>query len=178
MIFTETRLAGAFIIEPEMASDERGYFARVFSADEFTLHGLKSEYVQWSISFNHEQGTLRGLHYQISPHQEAKIVRCTMGSVFDVMIDMRPRSPTHMTWRGTELTAQNRKMVYVPEGFAHGFQTLEHNTEVCYQISEFYHPESSRGIRWNDPALGISWPLEISVMSLQDQSLEMSDGGK
>ncbi len=178
MLFTETKLTGAFIIEPERARDERGFFARIYSADEFRLYGLKTDYVQWSVSFNHQRGTLRGLHYQASPHQEAKIVRCTMGSVFDVIIDMRSSSPTFMTWRGTELTAQNRKMVYVPEGFAHGFQTLEDNTEVSYQISEFYHPESSRGIRWNDPALDIHWPLEVSVISTQDQSWELSEGGK
>src|SRR6266487_3389064 len=158
MIFIETTLKGAFIIEPERLEDERGFFARSFCRKEFEDHGLNPNLVQCSISFNKKKGTLRGMHYQISPHAEAKLVRCTMGAIYDVIIDLRPHLPTFKQWIAVELTAENRQMLYIPEGFAHGFQTLTDNTEVYYQMSQFYYPEYSRGVRWDDPAFGIVWP--------------------
>jgi dTDP-4-dehydrorhamnose 3,5-epimerase len=169
MIFIETKLEGAFIIEPERLEDERGLFARTFCRKEFETNGLNSNLVQCSISFNKEKGTLRGMHYQIEPHQEAKLVRCTMGAMYDVIIDLRSESPTFKQWVGVELTAENRKMFYIPAGFAHGFQTMEADTEVFYQMSEFYHPECARGLRWNDPTFGIEWPYEVTVISPSDQ---------
>ena len=159
MIFTETELKGAYIIEPERLEDERGFFARSFCQREFEAHGLNPRLVQCSISFNWRKGTIRGMHYQAAPCEEAKLVRCTMGAIYDVIIDLRPGSRTFTQWVAVELTAQNRTMLYVLEGLAHGFQTLEDDTEVFYQISEFYHPECTRGIRWDDPAFGIEWPL-------------------
>lgn len=158
MIFTETKLKGAYIIEPERLADERGFFARTWCQEEFKKQGLNSQLVQCSLSFNNKKGTLRGMHYQIKPYEEAKLVRCTRGAIYDVMIDMRPESPTFKQWVAVELTEENRRMAYIPEGFAHGFQTLQDNSEVFYQMSEFYHPESGRGVRWNDSAFGIKWP--------------------
>ena len=170
MIFTETKLKGAYIIEPERLEDERGFFARTFCQEEFAAHGLRTRFVQCSISFNKKKGTLRGMHYQVASHEEAKLVRCTMGAIYDVIIDLRPGSPTFTQWVAVELTAQNRKMLYVPEGLAHGFQTLEDDTEVFYQMSEFYYPESARGVRWDAPAFGIEWPLaEEPVLSEKDR---------
>lgn len=170
MIFTETKLKDAYVIEPERLEDERGFFARTFCEHEFAAHGLCTRFVQCNISFNKRKGTIRGMHYQVAPHAEAKLVRCTMGAIYDVIIDLRPGSPTFAQWVAVELTAQNRRMVYVPEGLAHGFQTLEDNTEVFYQMSEFYHPECARGVRWNDPAFGIKWPLTPVIISARDQS--------
>lgn len=170
MIFSETKLKGAFVIEPERMEDERGFFARVFSPEEFRDFGLATEFVQCSISFNGKRGTLRGMHYQAEPYEEAKIVRCTMGVIFDVIVDLRPESPTFKDWLGLEMTADNRKMMYVPERFAHGFLTLEDNSEILYAISEFYHPESAQGVRWDDPAIGIQWPETPLIISTQDQS--------
>ena len=171
MIFAETKLKGAYVIEPERLEDERGFFARTFGHEEFAAHGLRNRFVQCSISFNQKKGTLRGMHYQVAPYEEAKLVRCTMGAIYDVIIDLRSGSPTFKQWVAVELTAQNRNMLYVPEGLAHGFQSLEDDTEVFYQISEFYHPESARGIRWDDPALAIEWPAERErIVSLEDQS--------
>ena len=169
MIFTETKLKGAFIIEPERLKDERGFFARTFDETEFESRGLKTRWVQCSISFNKKKGTLRGMHYQVAPHAETKLVRCTMGAIYDVIIDLCPESPTFKQWIAVELTTDNRRMLYIPEGFAHGFQTLEGNTEVFYQISEFYSPESQRRIRWDDPEYGIEWPLPVAVISPADQ---------
>jgi dTDP-4-dehydrorhamnose 3,5-epimerase len=170
MRFIETKLKGAYIIEPEPIDDERGFFARTFCQEEFAAHGLRTQFVQCSISFNKKKGTLRGMHYQVAPYEEAKLVRCTMGAIYDVIIDLRPGSLTSTQWVAVELTAQNRKMLYVPGGFAHGFQTLEDNTEVFYQMSEFYHPECARGVRWDDPAFGITWPLaEEPVLSEKDR---------
>lgn len=171
MTFKETKLRGAFIIEPERHEDERGFFARTFCQQEFRDHGLRTELVQCSVSYNKEKGTLRGMHYQAAPHEEAKLVRCTRGAIFDVAIDLRPGSETLKQWVSTELTAENRRMLYVPEGCAHGFQTLEDDSEVFYQISARFHPESSRGVRWNDPAFGIAWPSGSSAISVKDQRL-------
>jgi dTDP-4-dehydrorhamnose 3,5-epimerase len=168
MIFTELKLKGAFIIEIESREDERGFFARSWCEDEFKKHGLNPRLVQCNISFNKKRGTLRGMHYQVAPFAEAKVVRCTMGSIYDVIIDLRPDSPTFKQWVSVELTAENRRALYVPEDFAHGFQALSDNTEVFYQMSEFYHPECARGIRWNDPAFGIEWFSVPCIISRQD----------
>ena len=169
MIFTETKLKGAFIIEPELIEDERGFFARTWCRKEFEAHGISPRLVQCNISFNKTKGTLRGMHYQIAPHEEAKIVRCTKGAIYDCIIDLRTDSPTFKQWVAVELTSDNRRMLYVPEGVAHGFQTLEDNTEVFYQMSEFHHPESARGVRWNDAAFGIIWPEGEPIVSQRDQ---------
>lgn len=169
MIFIETTIKGAFIIEPAKLEDERGFFARTSCEREFGAHGLEHSFVQCSLSFNARQGTLRGMHYQIAPHAEVKLVRCTMGSILDVILDLRVGSPTFKKWTVTQLSAQNRSMHYVPKGCAHGFQTLEDDTEVFYQISEFYHPECARGVRWDDPAFGIQWPDAARILSTKDR---------
>ncbi len=157
------------MVTPEPRRDERGFFARTWCREEFAAHGLNPNLVQCSISFNAKRGTLRGMHYQAMPHQEAKLVRCTRGAIYDVVLDLRPGSPTFGQWHAAELTADNRQMVYIPEGVAHGLQTLSDDTEVFYQISEFYHPESSRGVRWNDPAFGITWPISEPILSERDR---------
>jgi dTDP-4-dehydrorhamnose 3,5-epimerase len=177
MVFTETELKGAFIIELEPARDERGFFARTFCQREFEAHGLNFHAVQCSVSFNEKKGALRGMHYQVVPHEETKIVRCTQGKMYDVIIDLRPASGTHKKWLAVELTAENRRMLYVPEGFAHGFQTLEDNTEVFYQMSEFYHSECARGVRWDDPMFGIEWPISDNVISERDRSFGRFNAG-
>ncbi len=169
MIFLETRLKGAFIIDPERLEDDRGFFARTWCQGEFEAHGLDLRLVQCNISFNRRKGTLRGMHYQAAPHTEAKLVRCTMGVIYDVIVDLRPGSPTFTQWAAVDLTAENRRMLYIPEGLAHGFQTLADNTEVFYQISEFYHPESARGVRWDDPAFCIEWPIAERIISDRDR---------
>jgi dTDP-4-dehydrorhamnose 3,5-epimerase len=169
VIFTETQLKGAFVLEPEKLEDERGFFARSWCQREFEAHGLNPRLAQCSISFSKQKGTLRGMHYQTVPCEEAKLVRCTAGSIYDAIIDLRPTSPTFKQYFGLVLTARNHTMLYVPEGFAHGFLTLEDNSEVFYQISEFYSPEHARGVRWDDPAFGIEWPLDPSVMSDRDR---------
>ncbi len=169
MKFLPLKQRGAFVIEPEPIVDERGFFARTFCCEEFTAYGLHPNLVQCNVSFNKRKGTLRGMHYQVPPYEEAKLVRCTMGAIFDVVIDLRPDSPTFKQWAAVELTAKNLKMLYIPENFAHGFQTLEKNSEVFYQMSEFYHPECARGVRWDDPAFGIAWPLAQSFMSEKDR---------
>lgn len=170
MKFSETALKGAFIIEPERIEDERGFFARTFCRREFEARGLNPDLVQCSISFNHQRATLRGMHYQSAPHAEAKLVRCTRGAIYDVIIDLRPQSPTFRRWVAVDISAENHLMVYVPEGFAHGFQTLQDETEVSYHISEFYSPERARGVRWNDPAFAIGWPIADPVISARDQT--------
>lgn len=170
MIFKETKLKGAFVIEPERIEDERGFFARTFCRKEFEAHGLDPNLVQCSVSFNKKKGTLRGMHYQLSPYQETKLVRCTRGAIYDVILDLRPNSPTFKQWVSVELTGENGRMVYIPEGIAHGFQTLESNTEVLYQMSEFYHPESACGVCWDDPALAIQWPIVEAVLSDRDRA--------
>ena len=170
MIFAETELKGAFIIEPQLLEDERGFFARTWCQREFEAHGLNPRLVQCNVSFNKKKGMLRGMHYQAAPSEEARLIRCMMGAIYDVMIDLRPASPTFKCWLGLELTPQNRRMLYIPEGFAHGFQTLEDNTEVWYQMSEFYSPGHARGVRWNDPAFRIQWPRDVEVIADQDRN--------
>ena len=171
MIFTELALKGVYLIEPEQREDERGFFARTFCVEEFSAHSLDTTVAQCNVSYNRRRGTLRGLHYQAPPYAEVKLVRCTAGAAFDVVVDIRPDSPTFKKWLGVELSAKNRKMLYIPEGFAHGFQTLEDHTELFYQMSKVYVPEAARGIRWNDPTLGISWPLHVTVISSEDKVL-------
>ncbi len=170
MIFTETSLGGAHLIELEQARDERGWFARTFDADEFRDRGLDAAIVQGSTSFNERAGTLRGMHYQEAPHGEVKLVRCTRGAIFDVIVDLRPKSPTYCDWYGVELTADNAKTLYIPVGFAHGFQTLSDASEVSYQMTHEYVPEAARGVRWDDPVFGIEWPAaEDRVVSERDR---------
>jgi dTDP-4-dehydrorhamnose 3,5-epimerase len=172
MIFKETNLKGSYIIEIDPIEDERGFFARSFCQKEFEKYGLNPYIAQCNISYNEKKGTLRGMHYQIAPHEETKLVRCTRGAVYDVIADLRPDSPTFKQWIAVELTQENRHMVYVPEGFAHGFQTFEDHTEVLYQMSEFYHPECTRGVRWNDPTFEFEWPLSKPILSCRDSSFD------
>lgn len=169
MIFRETRLPGAYLIEPERITDHRGFFARIWCQDELRQRGLTSRLAQSNLGFSHRKGTLRGLHFQKPPNAEVKIVRCTKGSVFDVIIDLRPESPTYKHWLGAELSDENHVMLYVPEGCAQGYITLADNTEIYYHTSEFYHPESATGVRFDDPEFGIVWPIEVSVISQQDR---------
>jgi dTDP-4-dehydrorhamnose 3,5-epimerase len=175
MRFLPTKLEGAFVIEAEPAEDSRGLFARTFCAREFEKHGLATAFVQCSTSFSVRRGTLRGLHYQRPPACEAKLVRCVAGALYDVIVDLRPASPTYLQHVGVELTARNRRSIYVPEMFAHGFQTLEDDTEVLYQISEYYAPDKATGLRFDDPRLGIHWPLPVSSMSDKDQNWALLD---
>ena len=171
MLFIPTILPGVYLIEVEPKADDRGLFARTYCREAFAARGLCTEWVQCNVSFNSRAGTLRGMHWQAAPHEEVKLVRCTAGAALDVVVDVRPGSPTCRQWVGVELTAENRKAVYIPAGFAHGFQTLADDTELFYQMSEFYHPESARGVRWDDPALGIEWPpCEGRVISERDRS--------
>lgn len=168
MIFTETELKGAFIIDLEKRQDHRGFFARTFCAREFEAHGLKPTVAQCNLSFNHKKGTLRGMHYQIAPATETKLVRCTQGAIYDVIVDMRPDSPTYLSYIGVELTADNRRALYVPEMFAHGYQALTDGAEVVYQVGEFYTPGYECGLRYDDPRLGIEWPLAVTEISAKD----------
>lgn len=168
MIFQTTQLAGAFVIAPERREDARGFFARTWCVEEFAAHGLNTRLVQCNLSFNAHKGTLRGMHYQAEPHEEAKLVRCTRGALWDVVLDLRPGSPTFCQHVSVELNAENRLALYIPEGCAHGFQTLTDDTEIFYQMSEFYFPDCSRGFRWNDPAFGIAWPLPDPILSERD----------
>jgi dTDP-4-dehydrorhamnose 3,5-epimerase len=168
VIFVETKLVGVYVIEPEKVEDERGFFARTFCQREFKAHGLNHRVAQCSTSFNKRKGTLRGLHYQVAPYGEAKVVRCTAAAIYDVALDLRPDSLTYKQWMAVELTEENRRALYIPAGCAHGFQTLIDDAEVYYQISEFHHPEAARGVLWNDPEFRIEWPLEPAVMSAKD----------
>ena len=170
MIFKESPLAGAFVIDLEPIGDERGFFARSFCRREFAGHGLNPDLAQCYISLNRRRGTLRGMHWQVAPDQEAKLVRCTQGAIHDVIIDLREGSPTFAAHFSADLTAADRRMLYVPEGFAHGFLTLEDDTEVFYQISEFYAPDAARGVRYDDPAFRIRWPTEVLIVSDRDRS--------
>ena len=169
MIFEETKLGGTYIIQIEKREDDRGFFARTWCRKKFEEHRANSHFVQANIAYSRKKGTLRGLHYQVSPNEEAKLIRCTKGRIFDVIIDLRPKSPTYIKWLGFELKAGNGKMLYVPENFAHGYLTLTDNAEVLYQVSEFYSPTSERGIRCNDPSFNIMWPLDVEVISAKDR---------
>jgi dTDP-4-dehydrorhamnose 3,5-epimerase len=170
MRFIETKLKGAFVIEPELLEDKRGFFSRIWSEKEFAEHGLESRLVQCNASFNLKKGTLRGMHYQLAPYAQAKLVCCIRGSIYDVIIDLRRDSPTFRKWVAVDLSASNRLMLYVPKGLAHGFQTLEDNTEVFYQMTEVYAPESASGVRWNDPAFSITWPADTRTIIDRDQN--------
>ena len=169
MNYVATSLPDVWIVELERHSDDRGYFARSWCEEEFRARGLNPRLAQCSVSFNARRGTLRGMHYQAAPHAEAKLVRCTRGAVHDVVLDLRPESKSFKQWITVELNEDNSRAVYIPEGCAHGFQTLTDNTEVLYQISEFHHPQSSRGVRWDEPAFGIVWPIENPILSERDQ---------
>jgi dTDP-4-dehydrorhamnose 3,5-epimerase len=169
LIFLQTGLEGVYLIEIEPRKDSRGFYARTWCQKEFETNGCNSRLVQSSISFNPKKGTWRGMHYQVAPHEEVKLVRCTMGAIYDVVVDLRPASLTFRNCLSVVLTAENRSMLYIPANFAHGFLTLDDNTEVLYQMSEFYSPESSRGFRWNDPYFDIKLPLEVAVISARDR---------
>lgn len=169
MRFIETPLAGAFVIDIEPMHDERGFFARTWCRQEFAAHGLHTATEQMSISFNRRKGTLRGMHFQMPPHEETKLVQCVRGSIYDVIVDLRKTSVTFAKWFGIELTSENRRMLYIPQGFAHGFLTLEDDAEVSYRMSQKYVPEAARGFRWNDPAFGIVWPEEVEMISERDR---------
>jgi len=171
MIFRELNLPGAFVLEPERVEDERGFFARAFCREELAAHGLDPTVAQCSLSFNRRRGTLRGMHYQAAPAEEAKLVRCVRGAIHDVIVDVRPASPTLGRHAAARLDADNRLALYLPPGFAHGFQTLEDDTELYYQMSAAYSPEHARGFRHDDPELGIAWPLPVSVISERDRTL-------
>jgi dTDP-4-dehydrorhamnose 3,5-epimerase len=175
MIFTESPLPGALLVDLMPSTDERGFFARTYCAQEFAAQGLATELQQCSVSYNLRMGTLRGLHYQRPPHEEHKLVRCTAGAIFDVIVDIRPKSAHYRQWYGTELTAQNRRSLFIPPGFAHGFITLSDETEVYYMISVPYAPEHAQGFRWSDPAFGIQWPLAPSVISPRDAAYPLLD---
>ena len=180
MIFNETKLAGAYLISLQLIEDDRGFFARTWCRDEFAAHNLNTRLVQANVSYNRLRGTLRGLHYQAAPHAEAKVVRCVRGAIYDVIVDLRETSPSYLDWIGFELTEANREMVYVPEGFAHGFQTLSDDSEVEYQMSEFFNADAAGGLRYDDPAIGIEWPLPVKMISAKDASwplLEVSVTG-
>lgn len=171
MKFEELKLAGAYLIELDKFQDERGFFARSWCQQEFAQKGLSASLVQCNISFNLKKGTLRGMHYQAKPHEEEKLVRCTMGAIYDVIVDLRQESSTFKQWVGVELNAENRQMLHIPGGMAHGFQTLIDKTEVFYQMSEFYNPDSARGVRWNDPAFEIKWPeIQERTISSKDSN--------
>jgi dTDP-4-dehydrorhamnose 3,5-epimerase len=170
MIFKQTELAGVVEVHLDPRSDERGFFARSWCEGEFASHGLNPKLVQCNVSFNVKKGTMRGMHYQAEPFQEAKVVRCTQGAIYDVAVDLRPQSATFKQWFGTVLSAENRNMLFLPEGCAHGFLTLTENAEVFYQMSEFYHPESACGVRFDDPAFRIVWPEKIEVISERDRT--------
>jgi dTDP-4-dehydrorhamnose 3,5-epimerase len=171
VIFTETELPGAFLVDLERREDERGFFARAWCAEEFSDHGLSPRLVQANLSFNEQQGTIRGMHYQVDPHAEAKLVRCTRGAVYDVIIDLRPDSRMFKRWIGVELTEENRRAIYVPEGFAHGYQTLTPDAETYYLVSEAYAPHAEGGVRWNDPAFAIEWPNSSTpILSDKDRT--------
>jgi len=170
MRFIETPLSGAYIVELEERRDDRGFFARTFCEREFSELGLTTRISQCNLSFNHRRGTVRGLHYQVEPAAEAKLVRCIAGAVHQVLVDMRPGSPTYLRHIAVELSAANRRAVYVPELFAAGLQTLDDDSEVMYQVSEFHNPEAERGLRFDDPAIGIAWPLPVAVISPKDEA--------
>ncbi|CAN5152257.1 dTDP-4-dehydrorhamnose 3,5-epimerase [soil metagenome] len=176
MIFTLTEVPAAVAVDVEKHADPRGFFARVWSSEEFAGQGLSTDFVQANMAFNHRKGTLRGMHYQIAPHQEAKLVRCTRGAIFDAVLDLRPDSPTYRQWAGLELSSDNHRMLYIPEGCAHGYQTLADDTEVFYLVSASYSPQAERGIRYDDPSFGIDWPLDVSTISEKDRAWPLYSG--
>lgn len=168
MYFNKGKIKGSYIIDIEKYGDERGFFGRAFCQQEFEEHGLAQEMVQTNVSFSKQRGTLRGLHYQTKPYREAKLMRCTRGAIYDVIVDVRLNSPTFKQWMGVELTVDNYRMLYVPKGCAHGFITLEDDTEALYQVSAFYTPDHEKGVRYNDPSIGIEWPIDVEVISEKD----------
>jgi dTDP-4-dehydrorhamnose 3,5-epimerase len=174
MLFTESDIRGVFVIDPELRADERGFFARTWCQREFEDHGLSLRIAQCGVSYSASEGTLRGLHYQSAPHAEEKLVRCTQGAIYDVAVDLREGSPTRFEWFAVELTASNHRMLYIPSGCAHGFLTLADKSEVSYQISQEFRLESSRGVRWDDPAIGIRWPRPVRVISDRDRALPLT----
>lgn len=177
MLFRETKLKGVYVIEPQPLEDDRGFFARTFCREEFAKYGLNPQVAQCSISYNRKKGTLRGMHYQVAPREEAKLVSCVSGAIYDVIVDLRADSATYCEWLAVELNARgHRRMIYIPEGFAHGFQTLEDDSEVFYQMSEVYAPEYARGIRWNDPAFAIRWPEDQRILSDRDRNFSDFEG--
>lgn len=178
MIFTETKLAGSFIIELERREDDRGFFARTFCQKEFSEHGLKPVIAQANLAFNRRRGTLRGMHFQFPPSGETKLVRCTRGAILDIIVDLRPESPTYLDHIAVELTGDNYRALYVPERFAHGYQVLADATETTYQVGAFYAPADEGGLRFDDPRLGLSWPLSVSEISEKDQRWALLDGAE
>lgn len=170
MKFTETDLPGAYIIDPERLEDDRGFFARTWCQNEFSKYSLTDNFVQANIAYNKHKGILRGMHFQTEPYQEDKLVRCTSGAIVDVIIDLRPESPAYTRWVAVELTGKNRRMLYVPKGFAHGYQTLEADSEVFYQVSQFYTPQAEQGVRWDDPRFSIQWPDDERIISDKDKN--------
>jgi dTDP-4-dehydrorhamnose 3,5-epimerase len=170
MIFAATPVEGAFLIQPERREDERGFFARTYCVRELEEHGLNPQVVQRSVSFNHKRGTLRGMHYQVAPHEETKLVSCNRGEIYDVIIDLRPGSPSHRRWTAAALSADNGHILYIPSGCAHGFLTLTDDAIVDYQISDFHHPESARGVRYDDAAFDVKWPFEPTVVNTRDRA--------
>ncbi len=171
MLFTKTSLEGSFLIQAERIEDNRGYFSTTFAVPDFEAHGLSTRVLQTSTSFNKTQGTVRGMHLQLAPYAETKLVRCIVGAILDVLVDLRPGSATFGKWEGFELSAQNMNMLYIPEGFAHGYQTLTDNAEVAYMLGQVYSPAHARGLRHDEPAVGIKWPLEVTVISKRDAEL-------
>ena len=176
MKFQETRLRGVFEIHLEPVADERGFFARTWCEKEFKAHGLNASLAQCNVSFSAQKGTLRGMHYQAEPYSETKLIRCTQGAIHDVVVDLRPNSPTFKHWTAAVLTPENRRMLYVPEGCGHGFLTLEDGTEVFYQMSQFYNPPAARGVRWDDPVFGIEWPLPVTLINERDRTYPLISG--
>jgi dTDP-4-dehydrorhamnose 3,5-epimerase len=170
MEFVPTKLAGAYVIEARRFEDVRGFYAPTWSRQAFREHGCDAELIECNLSFNKVAGTLRGMHFQVAPFAQPKLVRCTMGAIWDAIVDLRPESPTFQHWVGAELTAKNRRQLYIPAGFAHGFITLADDTEVFYQMGGAYHPSASRGVRWNDPAFAIAWPREVAVIIERDNT--------
>lgn len=169
MIYTPAPIDGVFVLDIKPINDDRGYFSYLYDAGEMEKRGLRSGLVQMKLSFNHQKGTIRGMHYQVPPAAEMKLVRCTRGAVWDVVVDLRPESPSYLKHFGIELSEENHRALYVPQMFAHGYQTLRENTEVVYQVDEYYAPLHERGIRYNDPKLGIQWPLPVSIISPKDE---------
>ena len=175
MIFTETNLAEAFVIDLELREDDRGFFARAFCQEEFEEHGLKPVIAQANLAYNHRKGTLRGMHFQIPPAAETKLVRATRGAILDIIVDLRPESPTYLQHLAIELTQENHRALYVPERFAHGYQVLVDQTETSYQVGEFYSPPNERALRYDDPRLGLEWPLPVAVISDKDRDAPLLD---